>query len=266
MTLKTSRSVANISKQALRQLKAHNDAALIRPVTSTSSFSTSASSRSAEAFNEARDEHERPRWSYTPERMKAPFSPHIIRNPARSIWVVNEDPKKLDDALDKFLGRDGSKLLPEELKWLAVTHKSFDQGRRGFNDRLSFLGRQICVMEATKHIITSPPQTSKIPADDFAKLRRPFQDPSLQSLDNLCSSQPLDFLSFDKVSKLAIDTGLSDVVRWKPRMPENLAGSGRDPVLVTTIYAIIGAIALQQGGRVASRVVRERLIKKIEQL
>lgn len=53
---------------------------------------------------------------------------------------MNEDPKKLDDALNKFLGRDGERLLPDELKWLAVTHKSFDQGRRGFNDRLAFLG------------------------------------------------------------------------------------------------------------------------------
>jgi large subunit ribosomal protein L15 len=72
--------------------------------------------------------------------MKAPFSPHITRDPARSRWKVNDDPKKLDDALNRFLGRDGERMLPEELKWLAVTHKSFDQGRRGFNDRLAFLG------------------------------------------------------------------------------------------------------------------------------
>jgi len=32
-------------------------------------------------------------------------------------------------------------MLTEEVKWLAVTHKSFDQGRRGYNDRLAFFGR-----------------------------------------------------------------------------------------------------------------------------
>ena len=32
-------------------------------------------------------------------------------------------------------------MLSEETKWLAVTHKSFDHGRRGFNDRLAFLGK-----------------------------------------------------------------------------------------------------------------------------
>lgn len=79
--------------------------------------------------------------------MKAPFSPHITKDPSRSVWKVNEDPKKLDDALSKFLGRDGERLLPDELKWLAVTHKSFDQGRRGFNDRLAFLGTSTIVAE-----------------------------------------------------------------------------------------------------------------------
>jgi hypothetical protein len=31
-------------------------------------------------------------------------------------------------------------VLSDEVKWLAVTHKSFDHGRRGFNDRLAYLG------------------------------------------------------------------------------------------------------------------------------
>lgn len=60
-------------------------------------------------------------------------------NPS-NVWQVNTDPKRLDDAYVQMLGRDGDKLLSEEVKWLAVTHKSFDHGRRGFNERLGFLG------------------------------------------------------------------------------------------------------------------------------
>jgi large subunit ribosomal protein L15 len=41
-----------------------------------------------------------------------------------------------------MLGNGGDQVLSDELKWLAVTHKSFDQGRRGFNDRLAFLGTE----------------------------------------------------------------------------------------------------------------------------
>lgn len=53
---------------------------------------------------------------------------------------MNQDPSKLDAMYASFLGKNGPKMLSDETKWLAVTHKSFDHGRRGFNDRLSFLG------------------------------------------------------------------------------------------------------------------------------
>ena len=54
--------------------------------------------------------------------------------------TVNSDPKKLDDFYARMLGESGSKVLSDEVKWQAVTHKSFDQGRRPFNDRLAYLG------------------------------------------------------------------------------------------------------------------------------
>lgn len=196
--------------------------------------------------------------------MKAPFSPHIIKDPARSLWHVNEDPKKLDDALDTFLGRDGHRLLPEELKWLAVTHKSFDQGRRGFNDRLAFLGRQICILEATKSIITAPPNYETLVVDPFAEERQPFEDAPLRSLDNLSQNQPMNVFSIDKLGQLAVETGLSNVVRWKPRMPENVTASGSATVMAGAVYALVGAIALQNGGKVASKIVRERIMRHLK--
>ena len=57
-------------------------------------------------------------------------------------FIVNEDSKRLDEVYDRVLGPGGSDMLTEEVKWLAVTHKSFDHGRRGFNDRLAFLGTE----------------------------------------------------------------------------------------------------------------------------
>ncbi|XXH00105.1 hypothetical protein Hte_006447 [Hypoxylon texense] len=195
--------------------------------------------------------------------MKAPFSPHITKDPSRSQWRVNEDPKKLDDALNRFLGRDGERILPDELKWLAVTHKSFDQGRRGFNDRLAFLGRQICALECTQSIITSAPNYTGPENDPFADRRQPFEDAALLGVDNLSARQPNDVFSLQKLAKLALDTGLTEVVRWKPRMPENIKGSGFDPIMSGAIYAIVGAIALQHGGKMASRIVRERIMKRI---
>ena len=80
----------------------------------------------------------RPRWSYTPQKMTAPYPIHI-KDPEKA-WNCNSDPAKLDRFYIKFLGRGGDSVLTEEAKWLAITHKSFDQGRRGFNDRLAFFG------------------------------------------------------------------------------------------------------------------------------
>ena len=70
--------------------------------------------------------------------MKAPF-PARAKDPAMA-WECNSDMAVLDRFYIKFLGLGGDTVLSEEIKWLAVTHKSFDQGRRGFNDRLAFFG------------------------------------------------------------------------------------------------------------------------------
>lgn len=70
--------------------------------------------------------------------MKAPI--RINPRNRNMDFAVNEDPKKLDEVLARLLGQGTEDWLPQEVKFLAVTHKSFDYGRRGFNDRLAFLG------------------------------------------------------------------------------------------------------------------------------
>ena len=72
--------------------------------------------------------------------MRAPIQLDFAKSPLNKVWAVNNSPAKLDDMYNRLLGAGGSKMLPEELKWLAVTHKSFDQGRRGFNVRLALMG------------------------------------------------------------------------------------------------------------------------------
>lgn len=151
--------------------------------------------------------------------MKAPFSPHITKNPKNSVWSVNEDPAKLDEALNNLLGKGGERLLPDELKWLAVTHKSFDQGRRGFNDRLAYLGRQIAVTEAMQTILTEAPAPmgDSLEKDPFEGRREPFENAMLERADNLSHQTPDSIFDLAKMQRLAVDTGISEVVRWKPR-------------------------------------------------
>lgn len=186
-------------------------------------------------------------------------------------WKCNNDPAKLDQFYEKFLGRGGDAILTEEIKWLAITHKSFDQGRRGFNDRLAFFGRRILNLQVTLSLLHSPlssatqfpPETSISSAPDPNDHRKPFTHPSLTALQNVSSIPPSSVLTKRRLADLATHLGMRDVMRWKPRMPGNLDGSGIDVVLAASIYAIIGAVALQRGSEVAGHVARERVLKPL---
>lgn len=99
-------------------------------------FSTSFSFGQNDLATTASDQ---PRWKAPPPRMVRQGVSNRSFRPARP-FEVNEDPQKLDEAFIRVLGKQGDQMLTDEVKWLTVTHKSFDHGRRGFNDRLAYLG------------------------------------------------------------------------------------------------------------------------------
>jgi large subunit ribosomal protein L15 len=135
-----SRSAVSATCKALRRCGNSTQSVARRLEQPVRQLSTSAP-RSTEAFETTSEQQNRPRWSYTPERMKGPgFSINIVKDPSRTVWHNNEDPAKLDAMYNRLLGSKGDRMLPDEIKWLAVTHKSFDQGRRGFNTRLAYFG------------------------------------------------------------------------------------------------------------------------------
>ncbi|CEJ83957.1 hypothetical protein VHEMI03320 [[Torrubiella] hemipterigena] len=203
-----------------------------------------------------------PRWAQTPPRMKAPMQMDFARDPKNKIWHVNSNPEVLDTMYNQLLGPAGSKMLPEELKWLAVTHKSFDQGRRGFNDRLAMLGRMTLMMEATKTIVSKQPAAAAKISDEFD--RQAFAHEQLDPVDNLNLEGPNDLVGKDQLYKLAKSVGMLNVLRWKPRRPDKLSASGVEVVMNGAILAIIGAITLQRGLDVASGVVREHILPKLK--
>ncbi|GAQ09461.1 hypothetical protein ALT_6782 [Aspergillus lentulus] len=206
------------------------------------------------------DTADKPRWSYTPPSAKAPFS--LRFDSKRREFPVNSDPKTLDQFYIRMLGADGDKVLSEEVKWLAVTHKSFDQGRRGFNDRLAFLGKRIVQLQASLALVQNPGNaSSSTTPDSFG--REPFAHPALEGLKNLSPSTKSFLTSKPKLAELAQKYELQKVLRWSPRKPNNLASSGMELVLAHTMYAIIGAIALEKGGHVANKVARERVLEPL---
>jgi large subunit ribosomal protein L15 len=80
----------------------------------------------------------------------------------------------------------------------------------------------IVSLETTRHIAVSPAPARDAPIKDpFG--REPFQHSALANIDKLNSRQPIDVVSKEKLAKLAIDVGLPEVVRWKPRMVCDIA-------------------------------------------
>ena len=182
---------------------------------------------------------ERPRWSYTPQAMQAPI--RTRKKDPRFEWQVNSDPKQLDRMYNRLLGPGGDSMLTEEVKWLAVTHKSFDHGRRGYNDRLAFLGtlsacllrytacivvkltsklagRRIVNLEASLALIKPSTEDKSRPTPLAASLRdTPFEHPDLEGIQMLTADVVLDLLSKKRLAALASRNGLADVVRWIPK-------------------------------------------------
>ncbi|KAF2232850.1 hypothetical protein EV356DRAFT_534355 [Viridothelium virens] len=225
----------------------------------SSTFTTSLRLRVEEDVDPA----DRPRWQQTPKAMVAPVPTNFKRE--HMTFKVNESQEKLDEVYVRILGAGGDRLLPEEVKWLAITHKSFDHGRRGFNDRLAYFGKRVVDLQTSLALLTAPDpeiQNSSNPQlDEFG--RTPFQHHSLNGLDKLTESAKAKELDKSRLAQLAESYGLAKVIRWKPKNTRNLAGSGIDVVLAHTIYAIVGAITLQNGGEIGNRIVKDRVLNPL---
>ncbi|MCJ1258591.1 hypothetical protein MMC24_006424 [Lignoscripta atroalba] len=189
--------------------------------------------------------------------MVAPF--RARPRPLNNQYVVNEDPRKLDQVYTKLLGNGGEKMLTEEVKWLAVTHKSFDHGRRGYNDRLAFLGKRIVELQTSLGLIHSRLNApASVTADQYG--RTPFQHPALDGLEGLNQTSRAEMIECARVAGVAERYGLLGVIRWKPRKADGLITSGVNLVLSQALYAVVGAVALEKGGEVANRIARERIL------
>ena len=179
-----------------------------------------------------------PRWSYTPPQTKAPFSLRL--HSTRPPFKTNSNTEVLDKFYVRMLGPGGDKVLSEELKWLAITHKSFDQGRRGFNDRLAFLGmansgmsrgtvgkawwfltdlpgKRIVTLQASLALVQNPQMVqtpTNTDADQYG--RKPFSHPALDKLKNLSAQTTSLLTDRSKLAELANKYELQAVLRWAP--------------------------------------------------
>lgn len=91
-----------------------------------------------------------------------------------------------------------------------------------------------------------------------------YVHPALEGLENITPFAKSTVLDKTRLAELAVRKyGLEKVVRWKPRKSDNLETSGLSAVLAHTLYSIIGAVALRQGGEVAAKTAREKILRPL---
>lgn len=169
-----------------------------------------------------RDRHAESRWESAPPALVKPGAiwgntlgqgrmPFKLRNPSQPVFKVIADDeagnKALDEMYTRFLGRGGELLLPKEVKWLAITHKSFDHGWQGSNDRLAFLGKRLVDMQISLALMNMP----RLPAWGEEEKER------LTGLENVTPLAKTRVSERRRIAALARQMGIQEVMRWKPR-------------------------------------------------
>lgn len=143
-------------------------------------------------------------------------------------------------------------------------------------------GKRIVDLQTTLSLLTASTSSRylKDTKDPFG--RQPFEHPALEGIECLTGGARDYFTHHKQLSVLAQQYGLQDVVRWVPKkvwshsfrrsiprtncavlQPDNLNASGYDMVLAQAMYAIVGAVSLEQGGAVANKITKERILAHI---
>lgn len=223
------------------------------------------------------DNSARPRWSYTPPAMAAPVRSRLPRR--EQPWKVNDDPAKLDSVYVRFLGPGGDEMLTDETKWLAVTHKSFDHGRRGFNDRLSYIGRltitkclgssesnwlrsiagrRIVELQMTLALLSSSAKdVFKVGEDPHG--RDPFQHPAIEGIEVLNGGARAHLLHHKRIAETCQQYGLQHVIRWNPKRVSSRVA----PLLQTSGLIFSSPITLTHLGMKWSLRKRSMLLSEL---
>ncbi|KAI5786491.1 ribonuclease-III-like-domain-containing protein [Peziza echinospora] len=220
-------------------------------------------------------EYSLPRTSLYEHTRPQPRAPHRVRAPAQE-FKVNDSLEALDNMYERLFGRgkEGVALLPEDLRWQAVTHLSFDHGRQPFNNKLAFMGRRIVFYHVNIHLLNQKPANTPLASSDpetpatvssdtqtyLAPV--PFTHPDYKNIDGATYEAVGELTAENHLGDYARLAGIPQVMRWKPMNPSDMLQSGQEGVAIECLYAIIGAVGLTRGGQEAGKVVQRILASR----
>ncbi len=132
-----------------------------------------------------------------------------------------------------------------------MTHKSFDHGKQGYNEKLAFIGRRVLYHHLALYIASRPSSSqSAIEGKDIEVLTR----------DILRRTMEVKY----SLGPLAVSLGIVPVMRWKPARESSLSQSGDAKVAAECLQAIVGASEMVRGGAFAKDFVDRTILPKLK--
>ena len=125
------------------------------------------------------------------------------------------------------------------------------------------IGKRIVNLQTSLGLLHRKDGTFVDPPDPHAGARSPFQHPVINLLPRLTEKARNEISNARRMALLGGRMGLLPVLRWKPMYAQDLATSGKEQVMAQAVFAIVGAIALQRGGEVANRIVKDRILAEL---
>lgn len=137
--------------------------------------------------------------------------------------------------------------IPDELVLQVLTHKSFGNGIKPYNEKLSTMGSKLLNLVLAKYVVSTP--TSNELAVNG------------QNLDVLGTPMAKELGGRMALGVFAKNTRLNTIMFWK--LYNSLLSfekSGELKVSAQMMYALVGAVTFSHGKKVAEEFVREKLL------
>lgn len=196
------------------------------------------------------------------------FSRTIYLNKGPRVEGLKRDPKEVfvnHNGIEYELNQDniqhiksylGDKFqIPDEIALQIITHKSFGNGIKPYNEKLAAMGSKLLSLFAAKHVVNKPTEKD-------AKLVI-----SGKNLSILGSPNAKELHGRKSTGYFTKFNGLNNIMFWKSRNPTlNFESSGELKVSSQLLYSLIGAVNIYHGKAKAEEFISDNVIKGLEEI
>lgn len=142
---------------------------------------------------------------------------------------------------------DSKYAISDELALQVLTHKSFGNGIKPYNEKLSAMGSKVLNLYLSKYVIDHP-----------TKNENAIDGKNLDVLGTPISRSLADRKAVGLFAKAA---KLNSVMFWNSyNTGVGFESSGEMKVSAQMVYALVGAVAFQHGKSTAEEFIKEKLI------